>query len=456
MLKLAASAALLPDGWARNVAIDVGDDGLIAHVAGDADLTGRERLAGPVVPAMPNLHSHAFQRALAGRTGRASPARDDSFWTWRQAMYAFLERVDADAFEAIAAQAYVEMAKAGYASVAEFHYVHHDAAGKPFADPAELAWRIVAAARAAALSLTMLPVFYAHAGFGGTPVNAGQRRFAHTTYTFAHLYDRLRVGAAEHGYMLGVAPHSLRAVTPEELGQVVRLADPDAPIHIHAAEQTKEVDDCYAWSRMRPVEWLLTQANVDARWCIVHATHMTEREVAALAASGAVAGIAATTEADLGDGTFPGAAYLAAGGNFGVGSDSNTIIDPMLELRQFEWSQRMRVRRRNVLGNAGEMTIGTNLWSRAARGGAQALAQPVGAIEAGRRADLVVLNDADPALAGQAPDDVLDAAIFGPARAPVRDVLAGGQWIVRGGHHIAEDPIFARYSAALARLGAPQ
>ncbi len=456
MLKLAAAAALLPDGWARNVVFDIGDDGVIAGIERDVVAKELAQTAGPVVPAMPNLHSHAFQRALAGRAGRASPAHDDSFWTWRQEMYAFLERVDAEAFEAIAAQAFVEMAKSGYAAVAEFHYVHHDPAGKPYGDPAELAWRVVAAARSAGLGLTLLPVFYAHAGFGGTPATAGQRRFAHTTHTFTHLYDRLQSGAAEHGYVLGVAPHSLRAVTPEELGQVVRLAVPDAPVHIHAAEQTKEVDDCYAWSGMRPVEWLLTQASVDARWCIVHATHMTEKEVSALAASDAVAGIAATTEADLGDGTFPGAAYLAAGGRFGVGSDSNTIIDPFAELRQFEWSQRMRARRRNVLGTTGDLALGSTLWARAARGGAQAVAQPVGALEAGRRADLVVLNLRDPALAGQAADDVLDVAIFGPSRAPVRDVMAGGKWIVRDGHHIAEEEIFTRYRAALARTDAPQ
>ena len=452
MLTLAADAALLPGGWARDVVFVIGDDGLIASVAPNADTTGVEHAAGPIVPAMPNLHSHAFQRALAGRTGRTSLSHDDSFWTWRQAMYAFLDSVDADAFEAIAAQAYVEMAKAGYASVAEFHYVHHDPAGKPFADPAELAWRVVAAARVAGVGLTLLPVFYAHAGFGGTPTTAGQRRFAHTIYTFTHLYERLQQGVSTHGYVLGVAPHSLRAVTPEEMGHVVRLAAADAPVHIHAAEQSKEVDDCFAWSRLRPVEWLLTQASVDARWCIVHATHMTEKEVAALAASGAVAGLAPTTEADLGDGTFPGHAYLVAGGRFGVGSDSNTIVDPFAELRQFEWSQRMRMRRRNVLGSPGDQSIGTTLWASAARGGAQAAGQPVGTLEAGLRADLVVLNPADPALAGQVADDVLDAAIFGPSRNPVRDVMVGGKWIVRDGRHAAEEETFARYRAALARI----
>ncbi len=454
MLRIAATAALLPDGWARNVVFDIGDDGVLAKIECDVEAQGLEQVAGPVIPAMPNLHSHAFQRALAGRTGRNSPAHDDSFWTWRQSMYTFLGHVDADAFEAVTAQAYVEMAKSGYASVAEFHYVHNDPAGKPYGDPAELAWRVVAAARIAGLGLTLLPVFYARAGFGGTPATAGQQRFVHTTDTFTHLYERLRQGADRHGYVLGVAPHSLRAVTPEELGQVVRLAAQGAPVHIHAAEQTREVDECYAWSQLRPVEWLLTHAGLDARWCIVHATHMTEREVVGLAASGAIVGLAPTTEADLGDGIFPGHAYLAAGGRFGVGSDSNTIVDPFAELRQFEWSQRTRARRRNVLGSAGDGTIGTGLWVRAARGGAQAVAQPVGALEAGRRADLVVLNPSDPALAGQAADDILDAAIFGPSRAPVRDVMAGGKWIVREGRHVAEEEVFGRYRAALARIDA--
>ena len=447
-----APHALLPDGWAAAVAIDIDEDGIIASVKPGADAQDCVALAGPVVPAMPNVHSHAFQRALAGRTGMAAIAHDDSFWTWRNVMYAFLDRLDADAFEAIAAQAYVEMAKAGYATVAEFHYVHHDPAGKPYGDPAELAWRIVSAARTAGLGLTLLPVFYAHGGFGGLPTTQGQRRFAHTVSTFTHLYDRLREGSAEHGYVLGVAPHSLRAVTAEELGQIVRLAGSSAPVHIHAAEQTREVDECFAWSRLRPVEWLLTQAHVDARWCIVHATHMTEREVAALAASGAVAGLAPTTEADLGDGTFPGLAYLGANGQFAIGSDSNTQISPFTELRQFEWSQRIRVRRRNVLALSTGETIGTSLWTAAARGGAQALAQPTGSIAPGQQADLVVLDAMDPALAEQDRKNLLDAAIFGPTRMPVRDVMARGRFIVRQGRHAQEEAVFARYREALARL----
>jgi len=456
-MKLFAQAALLEDGWARNVAIDVGDDGVIVQVARDAEVNGCERVNGVLIPAMSNLHSHAFQRALAGRTGgsgsgRAAPAHDDSFWTWRQAMYRFLDRVDADAFEAIAAQAYVEMAKAGYAAVAEFHYVHHDVDGVAYADPAELAWRIVGAAKIAGLALTLLPVFYAHAGFGGMPTTAGQRRFAHTLDTYAQLHDRLREARNHHGYVLGLAPHSLRAVTAEELMALMPHAAPDGPIHIHAAEQTAEVDACMDWSGMRPIEWLLRRAGVDARWCLVHATHMTDREVADLAASRAVAGLAPTTEADLGDGTFPGSAYVAAGGRFGIGSDSNTIVDPFAELRQLEWSQRLCERKRNVLARDGAISVGTSLWSAAASGGAQALGRQTGAITAGYRADLLVLNNDDAALAEQAPEDMLDAAVFGPCTRPVRDVMVNGRWIVRDGRHPREDEVFARYRVALREL----
>jgi formimidoylglutamate deiminase len=449
-VRYAAAHALLPGGWSERVVIDVDDAGVIRSVERGTEACD-ERLTGPVVPAMPNVHSHAFQRALAGRTGRPSPDRNDSFWSWREAMYASLERLDPDAFEAIAAQAYVEMLKAGYAAVGEFHYVHHDIAGKPYADPAELAMRIAAAASDTGIALTLLPVFYAHAGFGGLPPMAGQRRFVHDVDAFASLVTTIRARA--HGrYVAGVAPHSLRAVTADELAQVVALVPADAPVHIHAAEQTREVEECHAATGMRPVEWLVSHAGIDRRWCIVHATHMTDHESDALAASGAVAGLAPTTEADLGDGTFPAPRYFAAGGHFGVGSDSNTAVSPFEELRILEWSQRLHLRRRNVLCDESGLPVGASLWLRAARGGAQALGQPSGAIAPGCRADLVVLDEDDPALATQRIGDVVDAAIFGPARHPVREVLVAGRFVVRDGRHPKEDVIFQRYRKALAEL----
>ncbi len=450
--RLFASSALLRDGWKRDVEIDVGEDGVIVRVAAGGHAPEREVLRGVVVPAMANVHSHAFQRALAGRTGRASAAHDDSFWTWRQAMYASLRRIDADAVEAIAAQAYVEMVKAGYATVAEFHYLHHDPDGQPLCRSGRtgLAHRRCGAnggtgTHAAAGVLRARGIRRGRAVARTAPVRALDGKLRRT------LRAPCRRSRGS-GYVLGVAPHSLRAATPEELREIAQLPAADAPIHIHVAEQTREVDDCLAWCQRRPVDWLLGQMRVDARWCLVHATHMTEHETGALAASGAVAGLAPTTEADLGDGTFPGAVYLGAGGRYGIGSDSNTVISPFQELRQLEWSQRLRARRRSVLVSAGASSIGASLWQNAAQGGAQAIGRRTGAIAAGLRADLLVLDALDPALAQLDPEDALDAAIFGPAQTPVRDVLVAGRWIVRDGRHPAEDTVFARYRATLARL----
>ena len=424
-------------GWERDLAVGSTASGVV-----------RARFA---LPGMPNLHSHAFQRAMAGLAERRGPG-DDSFWTWRETMYAFASRIGPDELRAIAAQLYVEMVKAGYTHVCEFHYLHNAPDGRPYADPAAMSQAIIEAASEAGIGLTLLPVFYAHGDFGGAPATPLQRRFIHSTYTFERLFDALAHRSAAEGYVLGIAPHSLRAVTPEELAKVLRLAGADTPIHIHAAEQTREVDECYRWSGQRPVEWLIAHAGVDARWCLVHATHMLDREVAALAASGAVAGLAPSTEADLGDGTFAAEAYQRAGGRFGVGSDSNTTIDPFAELRQLEWSQRLRVRRRNVLVGDDSAPVGETLWRAALRGGAQALAQQTGRLAAGMWADFIVLDMDDPALAGQPVERVLDAAIFGPCRRAVRDLASRGRFVVRDGHHAREQDVLRRYRAALARI----
>lgn len=449
--RLHAPLALLPGGWQRDVVVAVGDDGSITDVRTNAARDGAEAAGGPLVPAMPNLHSHAFQRGVAGRSGHAGGDGEDSFWTWRQAMYAFLDRIDPDGFEAIAAQVYVEMAKAGYGAVAEFHYVHHDVGGRPFADRAELSRRVLAAARAAGTPLTLLPVYYAHGGFGGMAPHAAQRRFVTSTDAYAALVEAIEPAAHAQGAIVGVAPHSLRAVAPEELQRVVVASRPGTPVHIHVAEQTKEVEDCIAWSGKRPVEWLLGHCAVDARWCLVHATHMDDSETRSLAQSGAVAGLAPTTEADLGDGIFPGFDFAGAGGRWGVGSDSNTIVDPFAELRQFEYSQRLARQRRNLMRGGEGVSIGAAMWLAAARGGAQACGRKSGVIEAGAKADLVVLDGDEPALAGHG-ETVLDAAIFGPCRAPVKHAMLDGRWVVRDGRHHREDEVFARYRQAIVRV----
>jgi formimidoylglutamate deiminase len=450
-MKLFARDALLPTGWAHDIVIDIAGNGEIRAVdVAFATPDDAERVQGALVPGMPNVHSHAFQRALAGLTERGGPRTDD-FWTWRTEMYRFLERIGPDDQEAIAMQLYLEMLKAGYTSVGEFHYLHHDPAGRPYANPAEMAERIRAAAATTGMRLTLLPVFYAHSDFGGAPPLPAQRRFIHDTESFCALFGAL---AGQHGETLGIAPHSLRAVAPEELAELCEIAqareDP-TPIHIHAAEQRREVDDCRAWSGASPVQWLLDNADVDECWCVVHATHMESEEARKLASTGAVAGLCPTTEADLGDGVFPAVDYCAARGRIGIGGDSHVGVDPFLELRLIEAAQRLVLRKRNVLARDGESS-GLVLYQAALSGGAQALAQPVGAIAVGRRADLLVLDGDDPALAEQAPSNLLDAAIFGPVRRAVRDVMVAGRWVIGEGHHADEETILARYRQTMKRL----
>jgi formimidoylglutamate deiminase len=450
--RLYAPWALLPGGWARDVAVEVGGDGTIASVAAGQPRDGAGDAGGALVPAMPNVHSHAFQRGVAGRTGHAGASGEDSFWTWRQAMYAFLERLDPDGMEAIAAQVYVEMAKAGYGAVAEFHYVHHDPVGQRYVDGAELSKRVLAAAARAGLPMTLLPVYYAHGGFNAAPPSPAQRRFTTTTDEFARLVSAIAPFARDAGAIVGIAPHSLRAVTPDELDRVVAAAPPEGPVHIHIAEQSREVEECVAWSGRRPVEWLLARGDVNARWCLVHATHMAEREVKALAASRAIAGLAPTTEADLGDGTFPGVAYTGAGGRWGVGSDSNAIVDPFAELRQLEYSQRLFWRKRNLMHHGSDTSVGTAMWLAAAAGGAQACGRRTGTIAAGHAADLVVLDTDEPAFAGHTGETLLDAAIYGPCRAPVRHSMLGGRWVVRDGRHRDEEAALDAFRRTVARV----
>ncbi len=328
--------ALLSDGWARNVAIDIGADGRIAAVASGMAPGAGERLAGPVVPALSNLHSHAFQRAMAGLAERAGPG-DDSFWTWRAQMYRTVALMRPEDIEAIAAKLYVEMLKGGFSRVAEFHYLHHGAGGVVYADPAETSHRILAAAATAGIGLTHLPVFYAHSNFGGAEPGEGQRPFLHDVDGFLALLDRLAPACREAGATLGLALHSLRAAAPGEIAAILAAETTDGPIHIHVAEQEREVEDCLAWSGRRPVEWLLDEVDVNERWCAIHATHMTPGETERLAASGAVAGLCPATEANLGDGIFPATAFRAAGGRFGIGTDSHVATSVAEELRLLEY-----------------------------------------------------------------------------------------------------------------------
>lgn len=446
MTRLWFETALLPTGWADQVLVTIAD-GRIATVEPDAVPAGAERHAIGL-PGLPNLHSHGFQRALAGRTEQRGEGPDD-FWSWRQVMYRFLDRLGPDDVEAITAQAYAEMLEGGFTHVGEFHYLHHAPDGRPYADPAELAARVAVAAERTGIGLTLLPVFYAHAGFGGVAPTEAQRRFIHDRDGFARLHAACR-GLAE---TVGVAPHSLRAVTPDELQDVIALAG-TGPIHIHAAEQVAEVEACLAWSGRRPVEWLLDHADVDPRWCLVHATHMTEDETARLAASGAVAGLCPVTEANLGDGLFPAPAFQAAGGRIGVGTDSNVAIDAAQELRLLEYGQRLTRRGRNVLAGGAGRSTGGDLFRAALQGGAQGLGLDQSGIVEGASADLVALDADDVALAGLRGDALIDGWVFAARSGAIDTVWRRGRAVVRDGRHVEADAIAARYRTCIARLTA--
>jgi formimidoylglutamate deiminase len=433
--------ALLPDGWARDVRIGI-EDGTIVSIQAETVPQASDERHGPAIAGLCNLHSHAFQRGMAGLTERRGRT-DDDFWSWREVMYHFLARLGPDDIHAISALAYAEMLEVGFTRVGEFHYLHNDPEGRRYSDRAETAGAIIVAAEQAGIGLTLLPVFYAHGDFGGAAPGPGQRRFLSDRDSYAELVTATRARLPADG-AVGVAPHSLRAVTPEELNAILPLAG-DGPIHIHAAEQQREVDACLAWSGARPVQWLLDNAGVNERWCVVHATHIDARECTRLAASGAVVGLCPVTEANLGDGVFPAVDYLAQGGRFGVGTDSNVLIDAAAELRSIEYSQRLAHERRALLGGGDQLTAA------AQTGGAQALGVATG-LEVGCPADIVSFDADHPAFAAADPETLLDRWVFAVRGGAIDTVWRGGRKWVERGRHVAGDEIRANYRRTLERL----
>lgn len=447
-----AELALLPHGWANDVSIDVNKDGSIEIVSTDSTRGKKELLNGIVVPGMPNLHSHAFQRAMAGLTERRT-AKADSFWTWRKTMYNFLTNFSPETTRAIASQLYVEMLKAGFTSVGEFHYLHHQTDGTAYDNRAELSHSILDAADITEIGITHLPVLYQSGGFGGVSPNEGQRPFLNDLDEYLEIVtsseDRIK---DDLNKAIGVAPHSLRAVPLDQLEQLLKIIPEDWPVHIHIAEQVKEVNDCLAWCGMSPVSLLMDRFPVNERWCAIHATHMTASEVKSLARSGAVAGLCPITEGNLGDGVFRLPSWIKAGGALGVGSDSNVLISMTEELRTLEYSQRFKRHERSIATTDKEMSPGAYLFKAAVAGGSQALARKTGQIEKSYRADLLVLDNQNPALVHHTPDSLLDALVFGTTTNPVKDVMVGGNMVIENHHHYKEDEIFEVFSTNLASL----
>ena len=432
-------------GWRGDAGLDVAGGRIAAHLP-----------AGPgghgdwVLPGVPNLHSHAFQRAMAGLAERQTHPQD-SFWTWRETMYRIAARFDPDSLQAVAAQLDAEMLEAGYTTVCEFHYLHHAPDGRPYADPAAMSQALIAAARETGIRLTLLPVLYMTGGFDGRPLSERQRRFGHDLDGFLRLVQGLR--AQEDATLrVGVAFHSLRAVPPQALAAALAALPAGIPLHIHIAEQIGEVQDCLALRDARPVEWLLANAPVDARWTLVHATHLTAEETAGIARSGATVAICPTTEANLGDGLFPLRDYLDAGGAWGIGSDSHVSVSPVEELRWLEYGQRLRTRHRNIAVGAAGGSVGETLLRGPLASAAQATGQALGALAPGLAADWIELDRQAPAFAGARPEDVVDRWLFAGNRPLVREVHVAGRRVVAEGRHRDAEAIASRYREAVQKL----
>ncbi|MGJ8564722.1 MAG: formimidoylglutamate deiminase [Alphaproteobacteria bacterium] len=449
MQSIWAKEALTAQGWQSDVRIDI-DDGVIQAVTANTKPSGTT--TGILLPAPANVHSHAFQRAMAGMTEHRGKNPADNFWAWRKLMYRFLDHLTPDDIEAITAFVQMEMLEAGYGTSVEFHYLHHQADGTPYDNIAELAERIMAAAQISGMGLTLLPVLYEQGGCDGRALGAGQVRFGNTLGTFSDLVLDVQKGLSRlpKDTRIGVAPHSLRAVSRESLEAVTSLV-PHGPVHIHLAEQVGEVEEVLQSYGQRPTEWLYDHHAVDARWCLIHATQMQPHETLMMASSGAVAGLCPVTEANLGDGIFDGARYIKDGGNFGIGSDSNIRISLSEELRALEYSQRLQHLGRAVLATETQST-GRVLFEGAAKGGALAAGRNSGTIKAGKLADLMALNADHIDLLGKQEDMILDSYIFAGDDRMVTAVWSAGRHMVSGGRHKNRDVILARYRAAVLSL----
>jgi formiminoglutamate deiminase len=449
-MRIFTGQAWLPEGWSANVAVSV-SDGRISAIEEATTHQPDDVRVPALLPALSNLHSHTFQLGMAGMS-EVRGAASDSFWTWREVMYKFVDHLTPEDIEAIAAMAFVEMQESGFAAVAEFHYVHHQPGGMTYDHIAELSERIFAAARQTGIGLTHLPVLYAFGGAGETPLAGGQSRFGNDFTRYHHLQDAIRAAATAmpEDTTIGCAPHSLRAVNPAMLGEA-NAAFGDGPFHIHIAEQTKEVEDISTWLGARPVAWLMDNAPVGSNWCLIHATHMNERETRRAAQSGAVAGLCPITESSLGDGIFNGLDWTRHGGNYGIGSDSNIRISAPQELATLEYSQRLIQRERNVMA-AGPGSTGTALYSKALSGGAQALGRASGAIKTGLWADLVAIDTEHPALCALKPEQWLDGLIFAAPDGVVTDLWSAGRHSVKSGRHVVREQVETSYRQAMRHL----
>ena len=445
MKRINFKSVLLSSGWAQNVAVDIDDQGVISRITPN-QVKGSNWISGYALPGINNIHSHAFQRAMAGLT-EYSTSVEDSFWTWRDIMYRFAAKISSKDLEVIACQLYMEMLKAGYISVSEFHYLHREGD-----DNLAMSNAIISAAKNVGIALCHLPVLYTSSGFGGQPLNMGQKRFSHDVDDYLELHSKLidQINGTQNQH-IGVAFHSLRAV-PEDALNYVLSSNLTGPTHIHISEQMQEVNDCIAWSGKRPIEWLFDHVSVDESWCLIHATHLNESEISMVAESGAVVGLCPTTEANLGDGIFSLTDYLTRDGLIAIGSDSHISVSITEEIRLLEYGQRLKYQRRNINTSDKEPHTGTHLYKESLRGGAKASGFDNGSIEIGKRADLIVLDETSPLLVGTPELSVIDRFIFSGNQNSIKHVIVGGEMVISDYKHKDEQSITSEFSKTMTKL----
>jgi len=450
--KIFSNKALLPDGWANNILLEIDRAGLISSVTKNCDKSkiSFDLNEDIIIPAMNNLHSHSFQRAMAGLSEKQSPGGNDSFWTWRDLMYKFLDLLTPEDIYSITAFSQMEMLEAGYSCVGEFHYIHNEIGGNHYNNIAELSEKVLEASSDSGINICLLPVLYERGGCDGRELIGGQLRFKNTFDSYAKLIEKnTELTSKSDNFSLGVAAHSLRAVNDYNIEKMISLID--GPIHIHVAEQVKEVEEIEEAYKLKPVEWLLENQDINENWCLIHCTQMTENETLALAASGAVAGLCPVTEANLGDGIFNGLEFFKNKGIFGIGTDSNINISLVEELKTFEYTQRLKHKKRSVISQSHKST-GRAVFDNCLKGGSQALQRKNGKIEEGYYADLISLNPRSMDLIGLSQDTILDSWIFASNYNLIDNLWATGNLLVKNGKHIKRDFIFSNYKQTISKL----
>lgn len=417
---------LLKDGWHNNTSIET-ENGVITDIVINQN---KESIPfeGIYIPGFLNAHSHSFQYAMAGLAEVHKSHNSDDFWSWRESMYSLALRLDPDQFEHVATKLYAEMLKHGWTNVAEFHYVHHDKDGKPYANLSEMGERVISAAKKVGLNITLIPIFYQKGGFG-KPHNEKQKRFISKDLdAYIKLLEASEKSTQHYnGASIAIGVHSLRGVDPETVKELTQQMNPDLPFHIHISEQLKEVEDSLNYLNKRPVEWLLDNCNVNENYHLVHATHLISDEILRIAESGANVVICPSTEGNLGDGIFPLVDYQNKGGKWSIGTDSHIGLNPLEELRILDYGQRLTTHKRNVFTCEGNTNSGHYAMEKTTISGKKAMGEnETDFFNIGDYFNACVLNENQPLIASSTPDNLLSTLIYAGDRLFIEKVITQG------------------------------